>query len=169
MFYQYYYNNDIVADNVPRASRIGRQRDDHPAGHRPRRRGASLGVRVHGRRHGAGAQDGRIRDGSRGAGHRAPVGPTPASGNVDGPAAAATPLRPGRQRLRTPPRPIAGRQQSTEAAAQDHGHSDALAVGPKLAATMRRSQILGSQARHPGPYRGSGPRNRGIDVDHDPS
>lgn len=88
------FRTDVVA----RPSRTGRHRDNHPAGHRTRGRGARVGVRVHGGGGRAGSSDGRFRDDGWSAGHRAAAGPASAlPGNVYGatvPAAAGHSSRP---------------------------------------------------------------------------
>jgi len=152
------------AEHFPGTSRNGRSRHGHPAGHRARGRGARPGVCVHGRGCSARSSDGRFRDGGRCAGHRATAGPAPAPGNVHGPAPS---LLPGtrRRRLRTAPdgRAPTSVVPGPQAAAQDYGHTDALAVGAELPAAVRGSQILGSQDR--AGFRADG--RRGADVDHD--
>lgn len=147
-------------DHVPRPSRTGRERDDNPAGHQARGRGARPGVRVHGRGHRARPHDGRFRDGGRCAGHRPVAGPAPAPGNVHGPAAAAPArLSAGRQRLRAARAANVAAQDP--AAAQDHGNPDAVSLGAELPAAVRGSQILGpqdhgSEGRHSRGDRGQG-------------
>lgn len=138
-----------IAEHVPRSSRAGRQRHDHPAGHRARGRRAGPGVRVHGRGRRAGTRDGRFRDGGRCARNRAAARPAAAPGNVRGPAATAAPLSAvppahrGRRRTRTS-LSRAGVRPDAAAAAQDHGHPDPVAVGAEFPAAVCGAQTLHS-------------------------
>lgn len=147
----------VRADTAARPFRIGRLRDDNPTGHRAQRCGEHPGVCVHGRGRRPRVQDGRVRDGGRGARHRAPSGPAAVPGDVHRPAAVAAARRssdPGadrhlrhrrRRRSRARPAAAAAAAAPDSAAAQDDGNPDALAVDPELPTSLRCAQVFCSQ------------------------
>lgn len=143
----------VRADVAARPFRIGRLRDDNPAGHRAQRRGKYPGVCIHGGSRRPWVQDGRVCDSSRGAWHRAASGPTAAPGDVHGPASVAAAyrssdpspdhrLRHRHRRSRAHPSAAAAPH---PAATQDDGNLDALTVGSKLSASLCCAQVFRSQ------------------------
>lgn len=138
----------MFAEHVPGPSRTGRERDHHPAGHRPRGRGVRAGVRVHRSRRRARPPDGRFRDGGRRARHRAAAGSPTSPGRVRGGTTATDTVTDGRPPsarglVRAPAASTGGHPASADPASQDHGHPDAVAVDAKLSAAVRRAQVLG--------------------------
>lgn len=186
----------MFLDIVTRTSRNGRQRDNHPAGHRIRGRRTRPGIYVYGRGRRSGGQNGRICGGVRSAGHRPGAGSQAALENDHCPAAtpptgSAPPVGCSPHSgcsFAAGPQPSVGsapsagsdyplsfrvRPDSTAspAATQNHGHPNALAVGPELKATMCGAQTLGSQGRRPRPggdAHACTQSGTAVHFDHDP-